>query len=35
VYFEGGDHRALIHMSGDDFRRLMTDVPQGHISYHA
>ncbi|MBL6933319.1 MAG: YbaK/EbsC family protein [Rhodospirillales bacterium] len=24
IYFEGGDHRTLIHISGDDFNRLMT-----------
>jgi Ala-tRNA(Pro) deacylase len=23
VYFEGGDHRTLVHTTGDDFRKLM------------
>ncbi len=26
VYFEAGDHRELIHVSGDDFRRLQPDA---------
>lgn len=32
VYFEGGDHRCLVHVSGDSFGRLMCDVPHGQIS---
>jgi Ala-tRNA(Pro) deacylase len=32
VYFEGGDHVSLIHVSGTDFRELISDSPQGHIS---
>lgn len=35
VYFEGGDHQALIHMSRGDFLKMMADVPRGRISYHA
>jgi Ala-tRNA(Pro) deacylase len=35
VYFEAGDHMSLIHMSGDDFLKLMADAPQRHISHHA
>jgi len=23
VYFEGGDHRTLVHLSGPDFGKLM------------
>jgi Ala-tRNA(Pro) deacylase len=34
VYFEGGDHRSLIHVSGPDFRRLMANSLQRHISHH-
>jgi len=34
VYFEGGDHRSLIHVSGPDFRRLMASSLQRHISHH-
>lgn len=32
VYFEGGDHRTLVHVSGDGFDRLMYGMPHGHIS---
>jgi Ala-tRNA(Pro) deacylase len=32
VYFEGGDHQALIHMSGDDFLRMMAGARRGQIS---
>jgi Ala-tRNA(Pro) deacylase len=35
VYFEGGDHMALVHVSGDDFLRLMADSPRGRFSHHA
>ena len=34
IYFEAGDHRALIHTSGKDFLRLMAKVPRGPISHH-
>jgi Ala-tRNA(Pro) deacylase len=32
VYLEGGDHRSLIHISGDDFRVLMKDVRHAPIA---
>ncbi|WP_159586593.1 aminoacyl-tRNA deacylase [Chelativorans xinjiangense] len=32
VYFEGGDHRTLVHVSHDGFDRLMYGMPRGHIS---
>ncbi|NNF80503.1 MAG: YbaK/EbsC family protein [Rhizobiales bacterium] len=32
IYFEGGDHRSLVHMSGDEFSYLMCDVPRSQIS---
>lgn len=32
VYLEGGDHRSLIHMSGEQFRALMKDVRHAHIA---
>jgi Ala-tRNA(Pro) deacylase len=32
VYFEGGDHRTLVHLTGDNFQELMRDVPHGHIA---
>lgn len=33
VYFEGGDHEELVHMSGREFRELMADLPHGRFSY--
>jgi Ala-tRNA(Pro) deacylase len=35
VYLEGGDHRTLIHVTGQQFRDLMRDVPHGHIAREA
>jgi Ala-tRNA(Pro) deacylase len=32
IYFEGGDHRTLVHLTGRDFHRLMVEVPHAHIS---
>lgn len=32
VYFEGGDHRTLVHVNGREFHRLMHEVPHAHIS---
>jgi hypothetical protein len=34
VYFEAGDHTDVIHMRGDDFRKLMQGVHHGHFSRH-
>lgn len=34
VYFEGGDHRSLIRMSGSDFASIMTTAERGHFSHH-
>lgn len=34
IYFEGGDHQALVHLRGSEFLRLMADVPRAHISHH-
>jgi len=34
VYFEAGDHRGLVHVSGSEFRKLMTGIPHGDISRH-
>ena len=34
IYFEAGDHRGLVHVSGTEFRKLMTGVPHGDISRH-
>lgn len=35
VYLEGGDHRSLIHLSGEDFRSLMQGVQHAPIATHA
>lgn len=32
VYLEGGDHRSLVHISGDQFRELMKDVRHARIA---
>lgn len=34
IYFEGGDHSDLVHISGDDFRNLMSGCVRGKISHH-
>jgi Ala-tRNA(Pro) deacylase len=34
IYFEAGDHLSLIHVSGQDFRRLMGDSLERNISHH-
>jgi len=33
VYFEGGDHKTLIHMRADDWRKLMKDT--AHTAFSA
>jgi len=32
IYFEGGDHRTLVHVSGKDFRSLTRDARRAHFS---
>jgi Ala-tRNA(Pro) deacylase len=32
IYFEGGDHLALVHVTGRQFHRLMEQVPHGQFS---
>lgn len=34
VYFEGGDHRTLVHLRGPAFSRLMAGAPHGRFSMH-
>ena len=34
IYFEAGDHCALVHVSGKDFLKLMGNAPFGQISRH-
>lgn len=33
VWFEAGDHSALVHVSGSDFLKLMGDAPRARISH--
>jgi Ala-tRNA(Pro) deacylase len=35
VYFEGGDHTTLVHISGDAFRRLTKDAQRSRFSHLA
>ena len=32
IYFEGGDHRTLVHVTGAQFQRLMEKVPHERFS---
>ena len=32
IYFEGGDHRTLVHVRGREFHKLMANVPHATIS---
>jgi Ala-tRNA(Pro) deacylase len=32
IYFEGGDHRTLVHVTGREFHRLTANVPHAHVS---
>jgi Ala-tRNA(Pro) deacylase len=32
IYLEGGDHRSLVHMTGDAFRSIMKDVKRARIA---
>ncbi len=34
VYFEAGDHEALVHVSGNTFAAMMAGVPHGHFTHH-
>jgi Ala-tRNA(Pro) deacylase len=34
IWFEGGDHRTLVHLAGSEFDRLMKDSKRETISYH-
>ena len=34
VYFEGGDHKTLVHISGNDFTRLMSEADHDRFSAH-
>lgn len=34
IYFEAGDHEELVHVSGEDFGKLMTRAKRGHFGRH-
>lgn len=34
VFFEAGDHRSLVRMSGMQFHELMASAERGHFSHH-
>ncbi len=34
VYVEAGDHEELLHMSGEDFRKLMSQARHGRFGEH-
>jgi Ala-tRNA(Pro) deacylase len=34
IYFEAGDHVALVHVTGEDFLRLTANAMWGEISHH-
>ncbi len=34
IYFEAGDHRSFVHMSGKSFSRLMQHARLGQFSHH-
>ena len=34
VYFEGGDHRTLVHVTGDAFQALLGDARRARFSHH-
>lgn len=34
IYFEGGDHRTVVHISGVDFARLMSKSDHARFSHH-
>ena len=31
IYFEGGDHRTLVHVTGREFHRLTANVPHARL----
>ena len=33
IYFEAGDHEHLVHVSGEDFKHLLSGVRHGHYSH--
>ncbi|MFW3615435.1 aminoacyl-tRNA deacylase [Billgrantia antri] len=34
IYFDAGDHETLLHMSGNEFDKLMGNSPHGQFSRH-
>lgn len=35
IYFEGGDHATIVHVSQAQFARLIGDAPHGQFAFHA
>jgi Ala-tRNA(Pro) deacylase len=35
VYLEAGDHQHVVHITGEDFRRIMSGVSRGNVSLQA
>lgn len=33
IYFEGGDHRDIVHMNGEDFQWIMREAQHCHFSH--
>ncbi|MEE9139913.1 MAG: YbaK/EbsC family protein [Alphaproteobacteria bacterium] len=34
IYFEGGDHASLVHVSAEQFKELMAGAKEGRFSHH-
>ena len=34
IWFEGGDHEALVHVDAENFSYMMADAQHGHYSHH-
>lgn len=34
IYFEAGDHEALVHLTGHQFRQMVSEMEHGHLSRH-
>ena len=35
IYFEAGDHEALVHVSGNAFAAMMAGTPHGRFTHHS
>jgi Ala-tRNA(Pro) deacylase len=34
IFFEAGDHVALVHLSHDEFMEMMAGIPRAHFVTH-